>query len=103
MTFTDQQFEYLSQFRDKFVTAVTGDWVSTPSPLQLRTIAEYYRDVVKTTTPIRTNCSRCILRLMKDVGKLWLADEVERAKAAKVAARKKTSKKKNSNDTETTD
>jgi hypothetical protein len=104
MTFSDQQFEYLSQYRAKFLTATESGWVSTPSPLQLRTIAETYQLATGSREPLRTNCNHCILNLMQRVGRLFLADEVERAKAAKAAARsKKATKTTEENDTETTD
>lgn len=98
----DKDYEYLSRFKAKFATAIEANWVSTPSPVELRTMVEIYKKITGRKDNIRTSCGHCILRFMQDIGRLWMAEDVARAKAQKIASRKRKTKKK-SNDTETTD
>lgn len=93
----DKDYQYLSRFKTKFETAIEANWVSTPSPVELKTMVEIYKKITGRRDNIRTSCGHCILRFMQDIGRLWMAEDVERAKIAKA---KKRTKQVDTNETE---
>ena len=82
----DEQYEYLSQFEDRFYTAVFADWARKPSPVVMQSIHRIWCEVTGRKEILRDSCAHCILRLMKDIGNLYYQEKAERERRAEEAA-----------------
>ena len=82
LKFTDEEFEFLSQHEDRFKTAVFADWARKPTPLTMSTMNQIWNRVIGREEIVRDNCSHCILRFLKEVGKAYYADKAERQRRA---------------------
>ena len=82
----DEQYEYLSQFEDRFYTAVFADWARKPAPVVMQSIHRIWCEVTGRKEMLRDSCAHCILRLMKDVGNLYYQEKAERERRAEEAA-----------------
>lgn len=102
MKFTDEQFQVLSQYEDRFHTAVYADWARNPGSIILRTIHEIWKKVTGVEEQMRFSCAHCILRLLKEVGTAYFADKAEREqlKAQEEAKNKTAQEKQNKSENE---
>lgn len=82
----DEQYEYLSQFEDRFYTAVFADWARKPSPVVMQSIHRIWCEVTGRKEILRDSCAHCILRLMKDIGNLYYQEKAERERRVEEAA-----------------
>ena len=71
--FTPDEMATLSRWEHNFDTAVNASWTSNPGASDLRTIKEIYAAATGDNTRMNYGCGHCILQLMRDCGRLYLA------------------------------
>lgn len=81
MNLTEEEYRALAPYERHFSTAVNARWTRNPGREALTLMQRIYNSI--TGKPFRLNygCGTCILHLVQDCGRLWLAD-----KAAKETA-----------------
>lgn len=83
MKLTKEQFEALAPYERHFESAVNHRWTRFPGGAALDLIHDILRDVTGLNLPLNKCCSHCILELMTEMGKIYLADLEERNMAVK--------------------
>ena len=78
MTMTDEQFQALAQYEDRFRTAIDGGWCRYPGLAALQTMVSVYNSVTGQGIRINSGCSRCVLHVVQDAGKLYFAEKARR-------------------------
>lgn len=83
---TDEQFAALAQYEDRFRTAIDGAWCRYPGLAALQTMASVYTSVTGRGIRINSGCSRCVLHVVQDAGRVYFAEKARREaeEAAKV-------------------
>ena len=97
MTMTDEQFAALAQYEDRFRTAIDGGWCRYPGLAALQTMASVLGDVTGRAVRINSGCSRCVLHVVQDAGRVYFAEKARReavqatkaVKASETPAKKK--------------
>ena len=90
MTMTDEQFQALAQFEDRFTTATKANWCRYPGLAALQTMVSVYNSVTGQGIRINSGCSRCVLHVVQDAGRVYFAEKARReavqaAEAVKVS------------------
>lgn len=80
MKLTKEQFEALQPYKKHFETMVHSHWTRHPGSAALDLINDIYSQVVGHKTNLNKGCSQCIMQLMEDMGRIFLADLEEREK-----------------------
>ena len=88
MTMTDEQFQALAQYEDRFRTAIDGGWCRYPGLAALQTMASVYTSVTGQGIRINSGCSRCVLHVVQDAGRVYFAEKARREAAQPVKAAK---------------
>lgn len=70
---TRKQYDYLSQFDDRFETATKADYIRNILHSDAEKILEIYREVSGDTSPFSLNCSSCVFRLVQKLAKYYFA------------------------------
>ena len=78
MTMTDEQFAALSQYEDRFKTAIDAKWCRYPGLAALQTMASVLGDVTGRAVRINSGCSRCVLHVVQDAGRVYFAEKARR-------------------------
>ena len=78
MTMTDEQFQALAQYEDRFKTAIDGGWCRYPGLAALQTMASVYTSVTGQGVRINSGCSRCVLHVVQDAGRVYFAEKARR-------------------------
>lgn len=100
---TDEQFAALAQYEDRFRTAIDAKWCRYPGLAALQTMVSVYNSVTGQGIRINSGCSRCVLHVVQDAGRVYFAEkarrEAEQAANAKqvshaTAKKKRTAKRK---------
>lgn len=78
MTMTDEQFQALAQYEDRFRTAIDGGWCRYPGLAALQTMASVYTSVTGQGIRINSGCSRCVLHVVQDAGRVYFAEKARR-------------------------
>jgi hypothetical protein len=86
---TDEQFAALAQYEDRFRTAIDGGWCRYPGLAALQTMASVYASVTGRGIRINSGCSRCVLHVVQDAGRIFFAEK-ERRTAEETAKKEKT-------------
>ena len=94
---TDEQFQALAQYEDRFTTAINAKWCRYPGLAALQTMVSVYNSVTGQTLRLNSGCSRCILHVVQDTGRLYFAEKARReavqatetARASETPAKKK--------------
>lgn len=81
MRLTEEQFNALAPYQKHFETAVRSQWARLTGTSALDMIHEIYCQVSGTNYRLNKGCSTCILNLLTDMGRIFLADLEERSKA----------------------
>jgi len=81
MTMTDEQFQALAQYEDRFRTAIDGGWCRYPGLAALQTMASVYTSVTGQGIRINSGCSRCVLHVVQDTGRVYFAEKARREAA----------------------
>lgn len=80
MRLTDEQFNALLPYEKNFETMVKSKWARNPGSSALDLIHRIYCEVTGTNQKFNKGCQHCIMRLLTDMGKIFLADLEERNK-----------------------
>lgn len=75
---TDEQFNALAPFEDRFKTAIEGAWCRYPGLAALQTMASVYTAVTGQGVRINSGCSRCVLHIVQDAGRVYFAEKARR-------------------------
>ena len=94
---TDEQFQALAQYEDRFTTAINAKWCRYPGLAALQTMVSVYNSVTGQTLRLNSGCSRCVLHVVQDTGRLYFAEKARReavqateaVKASETPAKKK--------------
>ena len=80
MKLTKEQFDALAPYEKHFDSAVNHRWTRFPGGAALDLIHDILHQVTGLNLPLNKCCSNCILELMTEMGKIFLADREERNK-----------------------
>ena len=80
MRLTEEQFKALAPYEKHFDSAVNHRWTRFPGGAALDLIHDTLKQVTGLNLPLNKCCSHCILELMTEMGKIFLADREERNK-----------------------
>lgn len=94
---TDEQFQALAQYEDRFTTAINAKWCRYPGLAALQTMVSVYNSVTGQTLRLNSGCSRCVLHIVQDAGRLYFTEKARReavqaadeARASETPAKKK--------------
>ena len=75
---TDEQFAALAQYEDRFTTAINAKWCRYPGLAALQTMASVYNSVTGQGIRINSGCSRCVLHVVQDTGRVYFAEKARR-------------------------
>lgn len=75
MNYTKELYDRLTKYRNSLYNAVYLDYTRLNSYDDKKEIAEIYKLHFKKDSGILSGCSRCLLRDMRELGKLYFADE----------------------------
>lgn len=100
MKLTQQQFDALTPYEENFRTMVRSKWARHPGSAALDLIHAIYVQVTGNTQRLNKGCQHCIMRLLTDMGRIYLADLEERNMVVKKSLT--TAKKVDVAETETT-
>ena len=81
MTMTDEQFAALAQYEDRFTTATKANWCRYPGLAALQTMVSVYNSVTGQGIRINSGCSRCVLHVVQDAGRVYFAEKARREAA----------------------
>ena len=87
MTFTKEQMAILAKHEENFTRAMNAQWARNPGRAGLTEIYDTLTAATGDNRHRNFNCQSCILRLLRDTGKLYFADKAEME--AELAARAK--------------
>ena len=80
MRLTEEQFKALAPYEKHFDSAVNHRWTRFPGGAALDLIHDILHQVTGLNMPLNKCCSHCILELMTEMGRIFLADREERNK-----------------------
>ena len=94
---TNEQFQALAQYEDRFTTAINAKWCRYPGLAALQTMVSVYNSVTGQTLRLNSGCSRCVLHIVQDTGRIYFAEKARReavqatetARASETPAKKK--------------
>lgn len=84
-TLTIEQFNQLAPYEQNFRTAIYGKWSRYPGRHGLQLMEEIWRGISYPGFRLDYNCNTCVMNILTDVGKLWLAMKVAMDAAAEAA------------------
>lgn len=82
MKLTKKQFDALAPYEKHFDSAVNHRWTRFPGGAALDLIHDTLHQVTGLNLPLNKCCSHCILELMTEMGRIYLADRDEIKMAA---------------------
>lgn len=77
MKLTKKQFDALAPYEKHFDSAVNHRWTRFPGGAALDLIHDILHQVTGLNLPLNKCCSHCILELMTEMGRIFLADRDE--------------------------
>lgn len=77
MKLTKQQYDALAPYEKHFDSAVNHRWTRLPGGAALDMIHDILLQVTGLNLPVNKCCSHCILELMTEMGRIFLADRDE--------------------------
>ena len=77
MKLTKQQYDALAPYEKHFDSAVNHRWTRFPGGAPLDMIHDILLQVTGLNLPVNKCCSHCILELMTEMGRIFLADRDE--------------------------
>ena len=80
MKLTKEQFDALAPYEKHLDSAVNHRWTRFPGGAALHLIRDILHQVTGLNLPLNKCCSYCILELMTEMGRIFLADREERNK-----------------------
>ena len=86
MIYTDEQFQALAAYEERFRIAIEQRYARNPGREALRVIHAHYCAATGANSPLYTNCASCIMGLLTNAGRLYFADKAEREKPKKAVS-----------------
>ena len=77
MKLTKQQYDALAPYEKHFDSAVNHRWTRFPGGAALDMIHDILLQVTGLNLPVNKCCANCILELMTEMGRIFLADRDE--------------------------
>lgn len=77
MTFTREQMQILAQWESNFGTAVRSNWARGIGRSATAQLHRIYTEATGDRRTLNASCGTCVLRLLKDAGRLYFADKEE--------------------------
>ena len=77
MKLNKQQYDALAPYEKHFDSAVNHRWTRFPGGAALDMIHDILLQVTGLNLPVNKCCSHCILELMTEIGRIFLADSDE--------------------------
>lgn len=68
---TKEEFEYLSQFDDRFNTATKANYARAVQSKDVEKIRDIYSRLIGQPYKMNTNCSTCVLKLLQKLSKYY--------------------------------
>ena len=78
MKLNKQQYDALAPYEKHFDSAVNHRWTRFPGGAALDMIHDILLQVTGLNLPVNKCCANCILELMTDMGRIFLADRDEK-------------------------
>lgn len=82
MRLTEEQYMALLPYKQNFSTAVNSKWARNPGSSGLDLIHRIHMEVIGRGYKLNKGCSHCIMRLLTEMGEVFLADYEERVREA---------------------
>lgn len=79
---TDEQFAALSAYEHNYETALKANYSRYPGITAIDTMFRIYRELTGSRIFLNRTCSVCVLNLVKNVGKLYMAEKERREQLA---------------------
>lgn len=77
---TDTQFQTLARYEDNLRQAQGGRWARHPGRTAIQSIYKTLTELAGPQPRLQTFCAPCVLRVMKEAGKLYFAEKERREK-----------------------
>lgn len=74
MKLTEEQFNALLPYEKNFETMVRHRWARNPGSSALDLMNDIYEQVTGTKNKLNKGCQHCIMRLLTELGTIFLAD-----------------------------
>jgi hypothetical protein len=71
MKLTKDEYEYLKQFEDRFITATKSNYSRAIQSTDLKKITDIYSRLIGQTYRNNSNCSTCVLKLLQRLSKYY--------------------------------
>jgi hypothetical protein len=68
---TKEEFEYLSQFDDRFITATKANYALALKSADVIKIKDIYSRLIGQPYNMNTSCSTCVLKLLQKLSKFY--------------------------------
>lgn len=78
MRLTETEFKSLEPYQEHFKTAIKAQWARHPGTSALDLMQTILSRVTGVKQNINMGCSHCIMRLLKELGTIYFADQQER-------------------------
>lgn len=91
---TQEQFDILAPFESYFDTAINKRYASYCGTRGVITITRVYNDITGEHRNASTSCGACILRLLRDCGRLYFEHKATLTEQPKKTRPKRTTKRK---------
>lgn len=82
MRLSQEQYDALTPYAQHFETMARAKWARNPGSAALDIMHGIYVQVTGDRQRFNKGCSHCIMRLLTDLGRIYLADREERQKVA---------------------
>lgn len=82
MNMTKEQLKELKEYEQHFITAMRSDYARYPGQHAVKRIHEIYCEATGKVSVLNASCSSCVLRLLKECGKIYF-DTLEQQKKRK--------------------
>ena len=73
MNLTEEEYRALAPYERHFSTAVNARWTRNPGREALTLMQRIYNSITGKRFRLNYGCGTCILHLVQDCGRLWLA------------------------------
>lgn len=77
MRLNNEQYKALQPYEEHFKTMVRSKWARHPGSAALDIIHSVYVQVTGIKQKLNKGCSHCIMRLLSDMGRIFLTDDFE--------------------------
>lgn len=87
MRLSDEQFKALEPYDKNFFTMVKADYSSNVDPRGIATILKIWNDLTGQRRVVCNSCANSQGNLLRDMGKIYLADKEERENKTRISVK----------------